>query len=338
MRLQLDVIVRRGEIPESRHRVQAAAVDASGRAVLETDDAALVTTFRSAAKPFQALPLIERGHGDRWRITDEELAVMCASHTGSDYHRNLVRGILDRLELPESALACGFHEPLDPGALEAWRAHPEDRSPLYNNCSGKHAGMLCLALSEGWPTRGYERADHPVQQLMKKTVAEICGVPPDSLRTAIDGCGVSVFALPLEAMARGYARFAAAGSGGEARDQALSRIRGAMMAYPVTTGGAGKFATELMRAAPGRVVAKGGAEGLECVGVPGMQLGIAIKAEDGAARALAPATNAVLEQLGALSAAELAALESFTHPRIPNAAGMDVGSIEVRIRSLAPTA
>ena len=338
MRLQLDVMVWRGTIPESRHRLQAAVVDSAGRLILETPEAHLVTTLRSAAKPFQLLPLVERGYSDRWGFSDQDLALMAASHTGSPEHVKRVRGILERLGLPEAALACGYHDPLDPESLEHLRRHPEDRSPVYNNCSGKHAGMLCLALSEGWPIRGYERAEHPLQQLMRRSVAEVCGVAPESLIVAVDGCSVSVFALPLVAMARGYSVFASARADGAPRARALDRIRRAMMSYPRATGGAGRFSTELMEALPGKLVAKGGAEGLECVGLPERGLGLAVKAEDGNARALAPAVAAVLEQLGVLTESERVRLEPMTRPVLRNAAGIEVGTIEARVTELAPLA
>src|SRR6516225_6665972 len=140
VRLHLEVTVWRGAIAESRHRLQAAVVDAAGRRVLETEAPDLVTTFRSSAKPFQLLPLVERGHADRFRFEEADLAVMAASHTGSAEHVARVRGILARLSLPELALACGYHEPLDPASLDLVRRNPGQRSPVYNNCSGKHAG------------------------------------------------------------------------------------------------------------------------------------------------------------------------------------------------------
>jgi L-asparaginase II len=336
MRLQIDVLVWRGAIPESRHRVQAAVCDPAGRLEAETEQADGYTTFRSAAKPFQLLPLVERGHADRWRWVDEQLAIMSASHTGSRAHLDLVSGILDRLGLTHRHLACGYHEPLDPESLAHVRAHPEDRSPLYNNCSGKHAGMLCLALSEGWPLEGYERPEHPVQQLMRRTVAELCGVSPDSLAVAVDGCSVSVFGLPLAGMARAYARLAAAAPDGDRRESALNRIRGAMCAFPRVVGGDGRFSTALMEATRGRLVAKGGAEGLECVGLPGRRLGVALKCEDGQARGIAPATLALLEQLGELRADEVERLAASRRPVIANHAGLEVGALEAQVRVLAP--
>jgi L-asparaginase II len=336
MRLQIDVLLWRGAIPESQHRMQAAVCDPTGRLEAATDEPDLVTTFRSAAKPFQLLPLVERGHAERWGWSDEQLAIMSASHTGSPAHLALVSGILERLGLTERNLACGYHEPIDPASLAHLRAHPEDRSPMYNNCSGKHAGMLCLALSEGWPVEGYERPDHPLQQLMRRTVAEACGVAAESLTVAVDGCGVSVFGLPLSGMARAYARLGAASADGDARARALSRIRGAMTGFPRAVGGEGRFSTVLMEATAGRMVAKGGAEGLECVGLPEHRLGVALKCEDGQARGVGAATLALLERLGELGHDELERLASSRRPTITNHAGREVGSLEAVIKVLTP--
>jgi len=326
MRFQLEVVVWRGDIAESRHHVQVAVCDPDGAVQAGTAEPHLVTTFRSAAKPFQLLPLVERGHAERWHWSDEQLAVMAASHTGSARHIALVAGILQRLGLSESHLACGFHEPLDAAEHERLRLHPEARSRLHNNCSGKHAGMLCLALSEGWPVEGYEEARHPVQQLMRSTVAETCGLPPERLSVAVDGCGVSVFGLPLSAMARAYARLASASAAGSVRERALERIRRAMQSFPELVGGEGRLSTALMQAC-GRLVAKGGAEGLECVGWPEKGLGVALKCEDGNARAISPALIEVLEHLGAVSQAELERLREWHRPAMRNHAGAVVGSL-----------
>ena len=328
MRFQLDVVVWRGDIAESRHRVQVAACDPDGVVQSGTAEPQLLTTYRSAAKPFQLLPLVERGHAERWGWSDEQLAVMAASHTGSARHVALVAGILERLGLSEGHLACGFHEPLDAAEHERLRLHPEARSRLHNNCSGKHAGMLCLALSEGWPVEGYEEARHPLQQLMRRTVAEMCGLPPERLSVAVDGCGVSVFGLPLSAMARSYARLASATAAGNPRERALERIRGAMVSFPEVVGGEGRLSTALMLACGGRLVAKGGAEGLECVGWPERSLGVALKCEDGNARAISPALIEVLEHLGAVSKAELGRLGEWHRPVVRNHAGIEVGSLE----------
>src|SRR5262245_27967487 len=247
MRLQAEVLVLRGAIAAPRHRVQCAVVDAAGSLLAASGesgaDAAGVTSFRSAAKPFQLLPLVERGHAERLGCGDAELAIMAASHSGSRAHLALVRGLLERIGRTSGDLACGYHEPLDAESLEDVRRDPSLRSALYNNCSGKHAGMLAMAKAEGWPAAGYERLDHPLQQLVLRTVAECCGVPAESILLGVDGCSVPVFGLPLAAMALGYARLSAAMAGGPvaelnpARARALQRIGRAMAAQPVVVEG-----------------------------------------------------------------------------------------------------
>jgi L-asparaginase II len=332
---RIEMVVWRGAIAESRHRVDAIVSDPEGRIVF--DGGAITTTFRSAAKPFQLLPLVERGHAARWGWSDEQLAIMAASHAGSAYHVALVAGILERLGLEARHLECGFHEPFDPASRASVVCDPEQRSAIYNNCSGKHAGMLCLAKSEGWPVEGYTHADHPVQLLMRRVVAEMSGLEPEQLEVAVDGCGVSVFGLPLAGMARAYARLAAAPSAVGERNQALARIRRAMQTYPRAVSGEGRFDTALMEATGGRVVSKGGAEGMQCVGLPGRGVGIALKVEDGQARASAPAALAVLETLGVLESEELAALDAWRRPVIRNHAGTVVGRLEVHITNGADT-
>jgi L-asparaginase II len=335
MTVTLEVQVRRGAILESRHRVEAAVVDVEGRLHASTAEPRLATSFRSSAKPFQLLALVERGHADRF--SDEQIAIMAASHTGSAYHRRLVSEILERIELAPEHLACGFHEPIDNEALAEVRSHAELRSPLYNNCSGKHAGMLALARAEGWPVQGYERPEHMVQQSARRSVAEVCGVASEELLTGTDHCGVVVFGLPIASMARGYARLASATATGDARERALHRIRNAMITYPQAVGGATRFSTQLMEAGGGHFVSKGGAEGLECIGVPGQGVGVAVKVRDGAGRAIGPATLAFLEHLGMLSEAELERLSLARQPAVVNHVGREVGRLTAFVEALSPT-
>jgi L-asparaginase II len=326
----LEVTVWRGAILESRHRLQAAACDAAGRTVFATESPHLVTTLRSAAKPFQLLSLVERGHADRWGFGSEQLAVMAASHTGSERHTTLVQGILDRIGCSVADLACGADEPIDSEARALLRSNGKTPSALHHNCSGKHSGMLALCVAEGWPTAGYPKPDHPLQKLMHRTVAEVCGLTSEQVPYAIDGCSVCVFAMPLTAMARGYARLAAATASGDARDAALARIRDAMRAHPWAVGGATRFSTSLMEAAP-HLVAKGGAEALECVGWPERGLGIAVKCEDGGSRAVGPAVMLLLEQLGAVDDAVRAKMAAWVDPPVSNAAGLEVGVLRATL-------
>lgn len=338
MRFQLEVIVKRGTIAESRHHLEAVLCDTEGRVQAETAEPATVTTFRSSAKPFQLLPLVERGHADRFGFSEEQLAVMAASHTGSLYHVRLVQGLLTQLGLTAEQMVCGYHEPTDPEALARLHAGVDHPSALYNNCSGKHAGLLALCLAEGWPLEGYHLLEHPLQQLLRRTVAECCGLAPEALGTAVDGCSLVVFALPLSAMARGYARLvdATTRNDGDVRTRALARIARAMTSHPVAVEGEGRVSTALMQVTKGRLLAKGGAEGLQLLGIldanASRGLGLAIKCDDGAMRATGPAAIAVLEHLGLLSAAELAALEDHRRPKVTNVVGREVGHLEAVLR------
>lgn len=336
MRLDIQVVAWRGTIPESRHRIQAVCADASGRIRAATAEPRLVTAFRSSAKPFQMLPLVERGHADRYGFDEPTLAVMAASHTGSRHHVALARGILERIGLDESHLACGYHEPQDAESLADVRRDPSLCSPIYNNCSGKHAGMLAMCLAEGWPTEGYEREGHPLQNLLHETVASVCDCAPGAVTLAVDGCSACVFGLTLLGMATGYARFAAAREDGTPRERALARIRAAMAAHPFVVGGHDRFDTQLVERTHGRMVSKVGAEGLECVATPEHGLGVVTKVEDGNLRAGGPATLAVLEHLDLLTSAEIAALAPLRRPAITNVRGLSAGVIEAEVRVLDP--
>ncbi len=334
MRLQVEVVVVRGDIAESRHRVQCVVADGSGNVRSASAEPNGVTSFRSAAKPFQLLPLVERGHADALGCSERELAIMSSSHSGSRAHVALVQGLLDRLGLSQSQLACGYHDPQDSQSLEDVRQDPSRRGPIYNNCSGKHTGMLALCLAEGWPLAGYERASHPLQQLMLRTVAECCAVAPESVLTGVDGCSVPVFGVPLTRMAQGYARLAGAvARGGDARARALQRIGRAMMSEPVVVEGEGRLATDLMLAAPGRLVAKSGAEGLLLAADSSTGEGIAIKCEDGAMRAVGPAAVELLVALGTLRPGELDSLGAHRRTAVENAAGLTVGWLEAHVET-----
>jgi L-asparaginase II len=260
---ELRVAVRRGGVAESWHSVHSVLVR-NGEVVEARGDPGLVTFMRSAAKPFQALLLA----GEESDLRDDEVAVACASHGARPEQLEAVRSLLARAGAREEDLECG----------------PVDGSKLRHNCSGKHAGMLCVCRSRGWERRGYRLPEHPLQQAISALVAELSG--QRDVPTATDGCGVVTFALPLERMAAMFARLAR----DEARDS--SRVRSAMIALPELVEGPGAPATEVMRALPG-AVAKGGAEGLLCVALPD-GAGFALKVEDGASRATGPAAGTLL--------------------------------------------
>jgi L-asparaginase II len=263
------VVVRRAGVVEARHRVHAVAVR-DGKVVTAAGDPFLVTFLRSSAKPFQALPLV-RARDD---LEGEEIAIACASHLADDAQLAAVRSLLAKAEATEDDLECGTN------------GRPPSR--LGHNCSGKHAGMLAACRAHGWPSTGYRLPDHPMQQAILAEVAEAAGVEPGSIATATDGCGVVTFALPLERMAFMFSRL-------EARDGGPAAAA-AMRAHPDLIRGPRASDTRLMKHAAGWT-AKGGAEGLLCaVGPDG--LGVALKSEDGATRALGPAVAAFLSPLG----------------------------------------
>lgn len=280
----------RGNLVESSHRVACAVVDSAGQLVARSGDADLVTWWRSAAKPFQALPLVEDGGAERFGLGDEELAVTCASHSSEPGHLLVVDRLLDAIGLDESALACGPHPPLSADVQREVARTGRQLTPRWSNCSGKHAGMLALARLHDWPTEGYLRPDHPVQRRILATVAEWTRLPADRIAVGVDGCAAPCFGLPLSAMAGAWARL------GASRRPAARRICQAMFAHPWLIAGTGRPCTEIMSVWPGLVIAKIGAEGVYSAVLPRLGLGVALKVLDGDMRASAVAVVAVLRE------------------------------------------
>ena len=275
----------RGTVLESRHRVHVAVVDVSGKLVAQAGDSAYRTFWRSAAKPFQALPLVEDGVVERLGLTRQDLALACASHSSEPAQVELVREFLQRVQCSERDLMCGPHRPLSDAVAKDYDTRGVRLTAVYSNCSGKHTGMLALAKHHGWPTEFYARGDHPVQQRCLKSVSAYTDVAATEIGVAVDGCGVSCFALPLRNMALAYTRIPAA-------------ILEAMVLHPELVAGEGRPCTELMRAHPGRVVAKVGAEGVYSAALIRESLGVTLKVEDGHSVAASLAIAAVLVELG----------------------------------------
>jgi len=299
--LELRVESVRGDRVESLHPVSALVVDPRGELLASVGDPDLVTFWRSAAKPFQAMPLVADGAADRYGYGADAIALACASHSSEPGHLALAGEMLARAGRGESDLACGPHVPLSPEVAAQVAREGRALSPLWSNCSGKHAGMLALAAHHGWPTAGYERAAHRVQERILVEVSRWTGTPQDAVGRAVDGCTAVCFALPLSAMALGYARLAATDN------EHAVRIRSAMMAHPWNVGGTARPCTDLMTAAPGMVFAKIGAEGVYCAGLPGVGLGVALKVEDGDMRCAPIALLAVLQQVAMRVSSTLAA-------------------------------
>lgn len=324
------VCVERGGHLESEHRVHAVVCDGEGRTVTVHGDQERMTWMRSTMKPFQALPLVEDGVLEALGINEEELAVICASHSGEPRHVELVGSILRKAGLSEEALECGAHPPMGPVAARGLARSGRDPRRIHNNCSGKHAGMLALSVHHGWATEGYREGSHPVQQRMLKEVSRWTGCPTEEIGTAVDGCGVLCFALPLRAAARGLLDFVAEGT----RGGTPGRVAAAMVGYPVLTAGTGRLCSELMEATAGRILVKVGAEGVYVAASTDGRLGLALKVEDGARRGAEAALLALLEEHDLLSPAEAGSLGRYSAPAVRNTLGEVVG--RVRVRSHTP--
>ena len=279
----------RGAVVEAWHDVHVAVVDRGGRLVAQAGDPELVTFWRSAAKPFQAAPLVEDGVMERFGLTGEELALVCASHSSEAGQVAKVRELLVKIGCSERDLLCGPHPPLSERVAQDYQSRGVRLTPVYSNCSGKHAGMLALARHHDWPTAFYTRPEHPVQQRCLAEVSRWTGVPREEIQTGVDGCGVVCFALPLRNMALAYAKL---GSGER------GAVVQSMLHHPDLVAGDGRPCTEIMRAHPGRVIAKVGAEGVYCALLVGEGLGVALKVADGHGLASVLAMAAVLEGLG----------------------------------------
>lgn len=320
----LDVMVTRGAGVESHHRVHAAVVDAHDALVGQARDPSTVTMWRSCAKPFQVMPLIASGGFDEIGWGDDELALASASHGGEPEHVAIAESMLRDLGLEEGDLACGPHEPLSPRGARIVRDSGDRPTRLHNNCSGKHAAMLARTHFAGWELAGYERDGHPVQMAALAEVSRWTGVPASKIVRAIDGCGVVVFGLSIEAMARAYARFALAAARG---DEIPARIARAITTRPFLFGGTERFDSLVVEESGGRVISKVGAEGVHSVALLDRGLGFAIKVEDGATRAQYPAVLRMLELLDALPERMSPKLAEYARARIRNTRGEVVGEL-----------
>ena len=324
MRYELDVVVTRGAVLESRHRVHAAVVDGRGELIGVAGDAFLLTAWRSCAKPMQAASIVEAGVPDAVGWGDDELALSCASHAGEPEHVAIASRMLESIGLEEGDLACGPHEPLSKRGSKLLRDSGLHPTRLHNNCSGKHAAMLAYAVRCDGGALGYQRAEHSVQRAMLAMVSRWTGIPANQVLVAVDGCGVTTFGLPLDAMATAFARFAAAAELGE---EVPSRIFGAMRSRPFLMGGTDRFDTVMLEETDGEVIAKVGAEGMHSVAVPTRGIGLAIKVEDGGQRAQHVAVLRLLQLLRVLPDDLPGRLAVFARTPVVNTRGETVGEL-----------
>ena len=322
------VEVTRGGIVESRHRGAIAVVDASGRRVVAIGDVEAPVFPRSAVKAIQALPLVESGAADAYGFGAAELALASASHSGEPRHVGTVTAMLAAAGRSVADLECGVQMPMSSLAERMLLRADHLPSPLHNNCSGKHAGFICTACHLGIDPKGYVLPDHPVQRAVTAALADLTGTELGAANRGIDGCSIPAYAIPLDRLARAFARMATGEGLGPARAAAAKRILDACMAEPFMVAGSGRFDTDVMPLFPGRLFVKGGAEGVYCGALPEAGLGIAIKIDDGASRASETAMAAVIaSRLAASDDAARAAFARWLAPPVRNRRGIAVGEV-----------
>jgi L-asparaginase II len=329
----------RGDVDESRHRGSIVEVSADGTVQRELGDPETVVNLRSAVKPFGLAALIEAGGVTEFDLSDAELAIMAGSHSGEDLHVRTLQAVLRRAGISQQYLGCGSEAaPLDELTAARLARDGEKPGPLRHMCSGQHISMLLLCRINDWPMAEYWRPDHPVQRLYAATVARVFSTTPELLITSVDACGVPTYAFPLHEVARAFA-FLADPSAVPNKDRRssladpLCHVRDAMLANPeMVAGSRNRLDTSVMKAAPGRILAKGGAEGLKGFALlagPGRPVpsGVALKIEDGGGydRAASAASVETLRQIGALDAAELRALGRYHRPVALDPRGVQVG-------------
>lgn len=319
----------RGQIVESVHYGSIAVVNSNGKMIASYGDPQTVAFLRSSAKPFQVLPFVERGGMEYFNFTPRELALSCASHEGSNMHVQAVAQLQSKIGIEESNLQCGTHLPGDVDELKSLIVHDQQPHTNHNNCSGKHTAMLAHAKMRGLALESYLDINHPIQQDILATFAEMCGLRVNQVEVGVDGCSAPNFAVPLYNAAYAFARLCDPRTLSETRASACRKITSAMTSYPEMVSGYGEFDEQLMKVGEGKIVCKRGAEGYQIIGIlPGVLgadapgLGITMKVSDGDAarmgsglestnRVRPAVTIEILRQLGILSAKKLDALAGF---------------------------
>ena len=321
------VEVTRGGIIESRHRGSVVVVDSAGKILLSLGDRLLPVFPRSAIKALQALPMVESGAPERFGLGDDEIALACASHTGSAAHVRAAASMLAKAGMSADSLECGVQPPRDDDEARELARQARPALSLHNNCSGKHAGFVCLACAHLEDPRGYVNASHPVQQRVRAVLEQMTGQALDPLACGTDGCSIPTYAISLVALAGAFARFGSGVGLDAVRARAATRIRKAVAANPVMVGGEGKFDTLVMRVLGEQVFCKIGAEGVYCAALPDQGLGVAIKIDDGAARAAECAMGAMIRRFVPLSEDARARLGNVLEPELRNWNGILVGQV-----------
>ena len=320
--------VERGGIVEAIHLGHLAVVDPDGHLHASLGDPGHVTYFRSCAKPFQAIGSLSTGIAARYQLGAEHIAIMAASHNGEPRHVEVVRDLLQRAGIAESALQCGAHWPYYEPAATAARHQMDEPLAVFNNCSGKHAGMLAAARALNAPLETYLDPTHPVQERIRGVIEAFTGCRSVDIHYGIDGCSAPNAAVPLAAMARSFAALLTS------TDETPKTVVAAMTQQPFLIGGTDRFDTRLMEVTRGRLLAKGGAAGAHCTGDQRSGRGLAVKLDSGDGTWIAVAVMAALERLGWLDPGEREALSNFATPTLRNHKQLVVGSVRPVFRDL----
>ena len=331
MSCEIAARVYRGEVIEAQHCADIAVVDERGNLTHYFGNPDAVYMTRSSVKPFQVLPLIRTGAFAKLGFSSEQLAIMCASHNGTDKHRELVQSNLWRAGNHPEDLQCGTHLPMGMELEGRYPTAGEDKDPLRHNCSGKHSGFLALAGFLGEPIADYLNPHSRTQQMVKASVAEICQFPAEQIEVGIDGCSAPVFALPLKNLAIGFKNLAIPQARDAETREALGMVKNAMTEHPYLVSGDRRFDYDLMRSFPKIAVSKVGAESIQAIGFADPPMGIVVKIIDGAGgRALGPVCVHVLKQLGVIKRFEdHIHLLGYASPEVRNCRNLLTGRIVV---------
>ncbi len=324
----------RGNWVENRHRAAFVVADAAGTIIASAGDIERPVFPRSAIKSMQALAMVSSGAIEHFHITDEELALACASHHGEDVHVLGVTHFLSHVGLTPGDLECGAHQPSNARAREALRRAGEEPSPLHNNCSGKHSGMLSVARALGVDTHGYVNREHPVQVAVRRAVEAVLGEGLSVDRCGTDGCSIPTWAAPLTSFARGFARMATGEGLPEDLGRAAGRIFDAATSHPLLVAGTGHLDTLVMEAFGGRVMQKGGAEGVQCGAIRDKGWGYALKIDDGNMLASQTLVANLLMRFADPDVEQLAVLQRFARQTVRNVRGFDVGEMRLAVETL----
>jgi L-asparaginase II len=329
-RFSLAAVATRGGQPDAWHFAAVAVAAPHGRLVARLGDPEIRVFPRSGVKPFQAMPLVRAGGCDRFSLSPADLALICGSHGGTVEHLERALSLLERGGFGGADLGCGPHPPLDKAAAQQLLERGDEATPLHNNCSGKHAGMLLACKLLDLPSSSYLSPEHPLQLMMLDELRCFARLDDEPIEIAIDGCGAPTPRVSLAAAARGYAALVDPEAAGldSGRCSAARSVVGAMTEAPEMVAGAGRFTTRLMEITGGRLLAKEGADGFYAVGVRGpVALGVALKIADGSETCRDGVVLEVLRQLGSLSGEEFDRLDEFYHHPIRNWSGEQVGQL-----------